>query len=915
MSVQSFNLRPLAFTQNNGQWDERVLYRADAGGALMWFTTEGVYYQFTRRIPSPLTPLPVGEGNGERAAVGRNPLDFDTFGAPLIESVIPVKTGIHPSETDSIKTLIIKATFVSANPNPVMRGDDLMEYKCNYFLGNDPSKWRTDVPNYKAVVFEDIYAGIDLKYYGNGDGKMEYDFLVSPGADVSQIMVQYDGAKSVSVNESGELVVETDWGEMIERRPIVYQLEPSGIRPIEGEYVLLDENRFGFRLDESYKPIYATVIDPVLAYSTYLGGSDSDYGHAIAVDGSGALYVTGDTRSTDFPTVNPYQTYQGVAGYYDVFVTKVSGAGNSLVYSTFVGGSGSDIGSGIAVDGSGSAYVTGISYSTDFPTLNPFQTDQASIDAFVTKLSSAGNNLVYSTYLGGNADDHCHGIAVDGSGAAYVTGYTTSTDFPTLNPFQTDRASTDAFVTKLSNSGNSLVYSTYLGGNNTEQCYGIAVDSSGATYVTGFTNSTNFPTLNPYQTYQGGPADVFVTKLSTSGSSLDYSTYLAGSSSDFGYGISVDGSGAAYITGETVSADFPMLNAYQGTHQGGFYDAFVTKLSSTGNSLVYSTYLGGSSLDSGYGIAVDSSGATYVTGVTESTDFPTQSAYQATNHGWNDAFVTKLSNFGNSLVYSTYLGGSITDIGMGIAVDSFGATYVMGDAESTDFPTLNPYQTDQGLRDVFVTKFEPGDTDGDGVADLTDNCLTIFNPSQEDFDGDGVGDSCDNCMVAQNPDQLDLDHDGVGDSCDNCIGVANHSQADSDGDGVGNACDRCEGFNDSLDVDLDLIPDSCDNCIFIANQNQADCDLDGIGDVCEEYLCGDADGSGGDPAVDIDDVVFLINYVFAGGAAPCPPQVGDANCSGGDVPIDIDDIVYLINYIFAGGPAPCDPDGDTIPNC
>jgi hypothetical protein len=828
-----------------------------------------------------------------------------------------VKTGIHPSETDSIKTLIIKATFVGANPNPVMRGDDLMEYKCNYFLGNDPSKWHTDVPNYKAVVFEDIYAGIDLKYYGNGDGKMEYDFLVSPGADVSQIMVKYDGAKSVSVNESGELVVETGWGEMTERRPIVYQIEPSGIRPIEGEYVLLGDGRFGFELDASYDPVYATVIDPVLAYSTYLGGGGQgipdDRGYDIAVDAFGAAYVAGRTYSASFPTLNPYQTDQE---YGDVIVTKLSSSGNSLVYSTYLGGNFEDWGYSIAVDGSGAAYLTGWTNSSNFPTLNPYQgTLQIGgtwyqSDVFVTKLSSSGNSLIYSTYLGGHGDDLGMAIVVDGAGAVFVTGATESNDFPILNSYQTNQVDKDVFVAKLSSSGNSLVYSTYLGGNGHESGYDIAVDGSGAAYVTGYTTSADFPTLNPYQTDQGS-WDAFVTKFSSAGNTLAYSTYLGGSAEDDGYGIGVDASGAAYVTGYTYSSDFPIANPYQINQVGN--DVFVTKLSSSGNSLVYSTYLGGSGEEWGFDIAVDGSGAAYVTGYTASTNFPTFNPYQ-TDQGWDDVFVTKLSSSGNNLAFSTYLGGSSSDQGDGIAVDGSGAAYVTGGTYSADFPTLNAYQTDQGDWDAFVIKFAPDDTDGDGVADLTDNCLTIFNPSQEDLDGDGVGDSCDNCILAQNPDQHDLDDDGVGDSCDNCISVANHSQTDSDGDGVGNACDRCEGFNDSLDVDLDLIPDSCDNCVSIPNQNQADCDFDGIGDVCEEYICGDANGSGGDPAVDIDDVVFLINYVFAGGPEPCPPQAGDANCAG-DPSVDIDDIVYLINYIFAGGPAPCDPDGDTIPNC
>jgi hypothetical protein len=876
MSVQSFNLRPLAFTQNNGQWDERVLYRADAGGALMWFTTEGVYYQFTRHIPSPLTPLPLGEGNGERAAVGRNPLDFDTFGAPPSESVILVKTGIHPSETDSIETLIIKATFVSANPNPVMRGDDLMEYKCNYFLGNDPSKWRTDVPNYKAVVFEDIYAGIDLKYYGNGDGKMEYDFLVSPGADFSQIMVQYDGAKSVSVNESGELVVETGWGDMIERRPIVYQIEPSVIRPIEGEYVLLGEDRFGFELDESYEPIYATVIDPVLAYSTYLGGSDLDVGYDIAVDGNGSAYVGGYTRSPNFPIQNPFDgSFNG--GDYDAFVTKFSPTGNSLIYSTYVGGYLDDACSGIAVDELGCAYVVGYTYSSNFPTQNAYDLvfNGGDYDGFVTKLAAAGSILEFSTFLGGSNNETSWDVAVDLSASVYVSGTTASADFPTLSAYDASHnGSRDAFLVKLSHTGNSLLYSTFLGGSGYEEGFRVTVDDLGCAFVVGGTeNSPNFPTINAYDSIPGGGEDAFVAKLSSAGSEMLYCTLLGGAGGDEARGIAVDDSGCAYVTGETSSSDFPTLNAFDSTHAGSYGDVFVTKISPSGNSLVYSTFLGSTGEDRGYNLAIDDSLCAYVTGRTYSSLFPTRCAIDATYDGNGDAFVTKVAETGNALVYSTFLGSTPDDDGRGIAIDDLGCAYVTGWTFSTEFPTNNAFDpTHNGGLDGFVTKLSAFvDNDRDCVSDDIDNCPSVSNGLQEDFDQDESGDSCDVCT--------DTDGDGYGDP--------------------GFPANTCEG----------------DNCPSVYNPDQADCDFDEIGDACEEFICGDANGSGGDPAVDIDDVVFLINYVFAGGAAPCPPQAGDANCSGGDVPIDIDDIVYLINYIFAGGPAPCDPDGDTIPNC
>ena len=374
----------------------------------------------------------------------------------------------------------------------------------------------------------------------------------------------------------------------------------------------------------------------------------------------------------------------------------------SLVYSTYLGGSEFDIGLGIAVDNNGYAYVTGETISPDFPTENPYQSSQTSVDAFVTKFSQDGSTLIYSTYLGGDNTDYGHNITVDTQGHAYIAGHTSSSDFPTENPYNRNyRGSSDGFVTKLSQDGSTLVYSTYLGGSNIDYLIGIAVDSSGYAYVTGYTSSSNFPTKNAYQSNYRGNYDTFVTKLSQDGSSLVYSTYLGSDDADYGIKIAVDSSGYAYIEGFTDSSDFPTKNPYQ-TDQGG-RDVFVTKLSQDGSSLVYSTYLGGSSDEEAYDIAVDTQGYTYVTGYTDSSDFPTQNPYQI-YQGGSDVFVTKLSQEGNSLIYSTYLGGSNDEEAYGIAIDTHRYAYITGYTDSSNFPTENPYQTDQGGEDVFVTK-------------------------------------------------------------------------------------------------------------------------------------------------------------------------------------------------------------------
>ena len=627
----------------------------------------------------------------------------------------------------------IRMKIMGENPVPEVTGVGLLPGKSNYFIGNDPTKWQTDVPHYARVKYAEVYPGVDLIFRGN-QRQLEYDFVVAPGANPNRIRLRFEGTARLRTDKSDVIVTTKNGHEVREQAPAIYQEIDGARRKVGGGYVIKGSREVSFKVS-AYDRNRPLVIDPVLAYSTYLGGSTAASGpidtgaQAIAVDSSGNIYVAGFTSTIDFPTANPEQPAYG-GGLYDVFVTKFDPSGSTLDYSTYLGGMNDEKAFAIAVDSAGSAYVTGFTQSPNFPT-TPFAFQPISTvgvlptntsDAFVTKLSPAGNALVYSTFLGGNTNvDNAFGIAVDSSGCAYVTGETASTDFPTKNAFQPMLAmggglAIDAFVTKLSADGSALVYSTYLGGGGSgsgfstsgvDEGFGIAVDSSGSAYVTGYTYSSTFPTKNPLQPNLAGDADIFVTKFSPAGNTLVYSTYLGGSGLDQAFGIAVDASGSAYITGKTASTDFPTVNAFQSVYGGGNHDAFVVKLNPAGSAVTYSTYLGGSGDEGNLSrIALDGSGDAYIVGSTDSTNFPTANAIQSNRAGPGDnAFVTKLSAAGNRLVYSSYLGGNSLNLGFGIAVDTVGNAYVAGQTWSTNFPTANPFQGSlRGTDDAFIAK-------------------------------------------------------------------------------------------------------------------------------------------------------------------------------------------------------------------
>jgi len=753
---------PVSFTKNMGQWPDSILFRADISSSVLWFTSDGMYYQFTKRI--------------EEADVSHDP-KFDKH--PPLER--------YCYRCNRIERLLIGVKFVDANPTPIVTGKGLLKYKRNYFLGNDPAKWFTDVPNYSAIVLRDIYPGIDLRYSGNSNGEVEYEIIAAPGSDISQIRVAYEGDINISINDEGRFVIKTVWGNEFEAIQIDGEgfgiASPRFVSNSDGSHGVIPRGNIGDLVSSKDE-------DVALVYSTFLGGEEEDKGIAIAIDGSGCAYVTGKTDSPGFPTENPYDPVYDPGGYTDVFVTKFSSSGQELEYSTFLGGSGLDWYGDIAVDDYGCAYVTGMTICSDFPLVNAFDPTLESFEVFVTKFSPSGNTLEYSTYLGGSDWEFGMGIAVDITGCVYVAGYTLSSDFLVYNSFDDAIGGyQDGFVTKFTPSGDDVMYSTFLGGDDEDVCYAITVDDAECAHVTGRTDSPDFPVQNAAYPNHNDYFDVFVTKFTLTGSDLVFSTFLGGSEYEDGLAIAVDDWGFTYVTGQTESSDFPTRNAYDDTYGGGDGDVFVSKLSETGSQLIYSTFLGDTGYDCGRGIDVDASGCAYVTGNTWSWDFPTEKAFDWLYGTNSDAFVTKFSSWDNALVYSTFLGGYGGDGAEGIVVDNDGCAYVTGSTESSSFPTEDALYPDPGGNiDAFVTK-------------------------------------------------------------------------------------------------LTHVPEQ------------------------GKSRCGDANY---DDVVDIDDVVYLIEYIFTGGPEPVQWESGDVNCSE---MIDIDDVVYLINYLFMGDSAPCDPDGDGEPNC
>ncbi|MEZ5356055.1 MAG: SBBP repeat-containing protein [Bryobacteraceae bacterium] len=627
---------------------------------------------------------------------------------------------------------VIRMSLGGAKTKPAPVAEDAAPGRVNYFYGSDPDRWLSDIPTFRRIRYRDVYPGIDIVYYGNS-GRLEHDFIVKPGADPYRIRMQFSGDERRRIDTDGSIVLETGGREVRWQKPVVYQRNGRELVRVEAAYRPAENGSLRFEVGV-YDPKRELVIDPVITFSSFLGRNNPDIGTRLAVDSSGNTYMTGATFDTQYPvTPGAYRSPFTIAERGNVIITKINAAGNAMVYSTHIGGVETDGALGIAVDAAGSVYVAGGTDSPDFPvTDGAFQKTNRSdstpgmSDCFVAKLNASGSALVYSTLLGGRLQDACSAVAVDGEGNAYVTGITSSSNFPVSDSAlqRTYRGGSgrvifvkegDAFVSKISPDGSKLVYSTFLGSSGDEAGYAIAVNPAGEAFVAGSTNSTfGFPTTTgAMQTAPGGSGgqgtvqlgDAFIVKLAADGGSLRYGTLLGGNRDDVAFAIQVDAAGNAYVAGSTLSPNFPVSsNAYQRTYKGAAVfdalfvggDGFVTKIDPTGARAVFSTYLGGANDDRILALALDPTGAILVAGNTMSTDFPISTdATQRTFGGQRDtnihyvtgdAFLSKLTANGDALPFSTYIGGSGNDWAMGLGVDSRGAISITGGTSSLDFP-------------------------------------------------------------------------------------------------------------------------------------------------------------------------------------------------------------------------------------
>jgi hypothetical protein len=658
--VEGYGHLPLAFERNTGQTDAQVKFLSRGLGYALYLTHQGAVLQ-------------VGTGRRE----------------------------------------IVRLTMEGASPQVELEGVEPQRSYSSYFIGNDAAQWRTAVPHFGQVRYRQIYPGVDVVFYGN-QRQLEYDFIVAPQADPSRIRFKVEGAKHLHVDDGGSLIIDTSAGEIRQLKPTIYQQDGPTRRLVGGSYRLLRGNRVAFDI-ATYDRSKSLVVDPVLSYSTLLGGADYDFATGIAVDSSNCAYITGYTHSLDFPTTTgAYRPVAANGSGQEAFVAKLASDGKSLIYATYLGGSNDDRPIGIAVDAFGNAYIAGNTSSLNFPTTSGAYSTMGS--GFVTKLNDGGTQLIFSTYTpGGGATQNA--MAIDTFGNVYVTGTVSSQQFPTtpgaFQAIRTDVYANDAFVLKLGSSGASLAYSTLLGGNDSDSGNAITVDSGGNAYIAGFTRSANFPTTSGViQPSLIGNQNAFVTKLNSTGSALQFSTLLGGGG-ESATGVSVSSTGEILIAGFAGCGTFPTTaGAFQSIAQPCGNPGFAAKLSPDGSTLLYGTYLGnlaywsGPSPGLGFLVAATPEGSAYLAGTGTVPTLP--GAIQLNPPSGSGPFIVKLDSTGGILTYSSYLSGSGSNFLWGMALDSAWNVYLAGNTNATNFPTTpGAFRTaSAGSQDAFVAKLD-----------------------------------------------------------------------------------------------------------------------------------------------------------------------------------------------------------------
>ncbi|MGK0172631.1 MAG: hypothetical protein ACI9W2_004370, partial [Gammaproteobacteria bacterium] len=571
-----------------------------------------------------------------------------------------------PSKTVPGNQSVLRMRLIGAHTPSAMTGSKPLHTRVNYLRGANEKQWHRDVPTFARVKANAIYPGIDLVYYGHG-AALEYDFVVAAGANPDDILIEFDGANQIEIELSGALVLTTPAANIRLRLPAIYQEVANERREIDGTWVMRGTNRAGFKVGK-YDSKLALVIDPVLDFSTYLGGGGSEDGldnMGVALDAQGNIYVAGTTDSADFPTTGDIQDQ--FAGTIDAFVAKLDPSGSQLIFATYIGGSSVDSGQAITLDAAGNIYIGGFTDSVDFPIVAPLQAAiGGEFDGFVVKLDPSGSSILYATYIGGDKRDFVLGIDVNTAGEVYVTGDAESENFPVFDALQPVKGgSWDAYAAKLSAAGDAIVFSTFLGGTLLDSGQDIKVDSGGYVHVVGFTVSSDFPTENAFQATSNGDVEAYAVKIEPDGSGFIYSTYLGGESADRIIGLDLDAFGNAYVAGDTFSGDFPAINSIEPFR--GFADAFMAKLDSLGN-VVFSTFVGGAVADHALAIAVDPSGNAHIAGMTFSQTLSNRHAIQDEIAGEVDAFIASIDASGTRMPFVSYLGGSESDRVLGIAV-------------------------------------------------------------------------------------------------------------------------------------------------------------------------------------------------------------------------------------------------------